>query len=77
MKIGFLTTYNQKTIEFASHNGFGSIELMISPGDPLDPMKEGKDAIKGAKEYIEQQGLEISAVGSYFFNCLDHSCDFF
>ena len=38
MKIGFLTIYDPKKIEFAGRNGFGSIQLMISPRNPLDPI---------------------------------------
>ena len=37
MKIGFLTKYNKDRIIYAKDNGFKSIELLISPNDPLDP----------------------------------------
>ncbi len=71
MKIGFLTPYDQKKIEFAGRNGFGSIQLMISPGNPLDPTKEGTDSVKAAKVFIENQGIEISALGAISkLNCI-------
>lgn len=70
MKIGFLTTFDKEMIEFAKRGGFGSIELLISPGNPLDPLREHKDAVKRAKEYIQHQKIEISAVGTYDVNCL-------
>jgi len=71
VKIGFLTPYDQKKIEFAGRNGFGSIQLMISPGNPLDPIREGADSVKAAKEFIENQSIEISAVGAISkLNCI-------
>jgi sugar phosphate isomerase/epimerase len=70
MKIGFLTDYDKKKIEFAGKNGFGSIQLIVNPGGPLDPTGVERDAILDAKEFIEGAGVEISAVGTYNVNCL-------
>ncbi|MBU8912407.1 MAG: sugar phosphate isomerase/epimerase [Spirochaetales bacterium] len=70
MKIGFLSGYDKGKIEFAGKNGFGSIQLIVNPGGPLDPTTVGRDAILEAKEFIEGAGVEISALGAYRGNCL-------
>ena len=70
MKIGFLTKYIKRKIDFAADNGFGCIELTIYPGDPLDPVREGRDELLRARDYIGERGLEISAIFT-LVNCLD------
>jgi sugar phosphate isomerase/epimerase len=70
MKIGFLTSYDLGRIAFAGSNGFGSIQLIVNPGECLDPTRATEDAMLEAKEHIESVGVEISAVGTYNVNCL-------
>ena len=70
MRVGFLTTYDKDRIAFASRSGFGSIQLLISPGNPLDPTGTGEDAVLEARDYLESTGIQISAIGSYQVNCL-------
>ena len=70
MKLGFLTTYDKDRIAFARRSGFGSIQLLISPGDPLDPTRTGSDALLEAKDYLASAGVEVSAIGTYYVNCL-------
>ena len=71
MKIGFLTKYSKDRIIYAKDNGFKSIELLISPNDPLDPTIHSEKDILEANEFIENSEITISAIGVYYINCLD------
>ena len=75
MKIGFLTKYNKDRIIYAKDNGFKSIELLISPNDPLDPTRNNEKDILEAKEFIKKNDITISAIGVYYINCLDSDHD--
>jgi len=70
MRIGYLTQYSEEEIEFAKAAGFGSIQLLIWPGYPLDPTVTGDDEILRAKEQYAEAGIEVSALG-YYPNHLD------
>ena len=66
MKIGVLTRYSHKDVDFLADQGFGSCQLLIWPGDPLDPTVAGNDRKLGeAKDYLAARGIEVSAVGAY------------
>ena len=75
MNIGFLTKYNKDRIIYAKDNGFKSIELLISPNDPLDPTINNEKDILEAKEFIKKNDITISAIGVYYINCLDSDHD--
>lgn len=75
MKIGFLTRFEKDKIDFAQSGGFGSIELLVGPDFPLDPVKSSDDDLKRAKDYMDERGLEISAIGAYTINCLSADRD--
>jgi sugar phosphate isomerase/epimerase len=70
MRIGYLCRYSEEEIEFAKSAGFGSIQLLIWPGDPLDPTVTDEADILKAKEQYEAAGIEVSALGCYS-NVLD------
>lgn len=70
MKIGYLCRYSPEEIEFATSAGFESIQLLIWPGDPLDPTETDEAEILKAKEQYDEAGIEISALGCYI-NQLD------
>jgi sugar phosphate isomerase/epimerase len=65
MRIGYLCRYSEEEIEFAKSAGFGSIQLLIWPGDPLDPTVTDEADILKAKEQYEAAGIEVSALGCY------------
>lgn len=66
MKIGFLTAYSDKEIEFARKHGFKSVELLVDPGQELDPSLSGsQDTILRAKEKLAKYDIEVSAIGYY------------
>ncbi|HUS80892.1 MAG TPA: sugar phosphate isomerase/epimerase [Armatimonadota bacterium] len=70
MKVGYLCRYSAEEIEFASRAGFGSIQLLINPGDPLDPAKSSDDDLARARDEYAEAGIEVSALG-YYGNQLD------
>jgi len=70
MKIGYLCRYSKEEISFAKEAGFGSIQLLVWPGDPLDPTEASKDEIQAAAEDYRTAGIEVSALGCYI-NQLD------
>lgn len=65
MKIGYLTEYDENEVEFAVKNGFGSMELLVWPGMALDPAKTDEKTIMKAKESLEKNNIEVSAIGCY------------
>ncbi len=70
MRIGYLCRYSEAEIEFAKKAGFESMELLVWPGDPLDPNTTPKREIMKAKEKLAEADIEISAIG-YYDNHLD------
>lgn len=71
MKIGFLMNYSDKEVEFAGGHGFKSVELIVAPGQGLDPGLSGsRDTILRARENLAKHDIEVSAVG-YYANHLD------
>lgn len=72
MKIGMLTNNPVGELPLLKSIGFKSIEVLCWPGDYCDP-KNGTDAderIKKMKETLDEEGIEISAIG-YYPNHLD------
>ncbi len=65
MKVGYLCKYAAEEIAFATEAGFGSIQLLIYPGDPLDPATTSEDEIKAARDAYGEAGIEVSALGYY------------
>jgi hypothetical protein len=74
MKVGYLCRYTAEEIAFATQAGFGSIQLLIYPGDPLDPARTSEDEIKAARDAYAEAGIEVSALG-YYGNHLDPDAD--
>lgn len=70
MKVGYLCRHSDREIAFATEAGFGSVQLLISPGDPLDPATTSADEVKAARDAWGEAGIEISALG-YYGNHLD------
>jgi len=69
-RIGYLTPYSYEELEWAKRVGFGSIQLIVKPGQPLDPALSSEKEIMAAKEHLESLDIEISAIG-YYGNHLD------
>ena len=65
MKIGYLAQYSEKEVKFAVKYGFKSIELLVPPGAPLDPVKTDEKTIMQAKENLAKNDIEVSAIGHY------------
>ena len=64
MKVGYLCRHSTEEISFATEAGFGSVQLLIYPGDPLDPAVSSEDEVKAARDAWGEAGIEISAVGT-------------
>ena len=65
MKIGLLVRYREEEIEFLVRHGFQSLQLLVWPGDPLDPKTTGRRELLAARDRLAEEGLEVSAIGSY------------
>jgi len=65
VKIGLLVRYTDAEVEFLTRHGFGSLQLLIWPGDPLDPKTTSKRRLLAARDRLAEEGLEVSAIGSY------------
>ncbi|HCU35899.1 MAG TPA: sugar phosphate isomerase [Armatimonadetes bacterium] len=65
MRIGYLCRYSDSEIAFAKQAGFGSIQLLIWPGDPLDPTITSADEVLRARDKYAEAGIEVSALGCY------------
>jgi sugar phosphate isomerase/epimerase len=65
VKIGLLVRYSDAEIRFLTEHGFRSLELLIWPGDPLDPLTTRKRDLLAARDRLAEAGLEVSAIGSY------------
>ena len=65
MRVGYLCKYSEEEIAFAQQAGFSSIQLLIWPGDPLDPHQTDEATIMQAKEQYAAADIEISALGYY------------
>lgn len=65
MRIGYLCRYSENEIAFARQAGFGSIQLLIWPGDPLDPRVTSDEEFLRAREQYAEAGIDISALGCY------------
>ncbi|HIC90256.1 MAG TPA: sugar phosphate isomerase/epimerase [Anaerolineae bacterium] len=65
MKIGLLIRYTSGDVDFVVRHGFGSVELLMWPGDPLDPIQTSADELRRAADNLRSRGLEISALGAY------------
>ncbi len=64
MKVGLLVPCAEKDIAFVERHGFGSVELLCWPKDPLNANMPDDDW-KRAAEDVRARGIEISALGSY------------
>ncbi len=65
MRVGYLCQYSEEEIAFAREAGFESIELLVNPGDPLDPNQTDEATIMKAKEQYAEADIQISALGYY------------
>ncbi len=65
MRIGYLCRYSEEEIAFAQQAGFESMQLLVSPGDPLDPNQTDEATIIRAKEQYAKADIQISALGYY------------
>ena len=65
MKIGLLVRYCEDDLALLTRLGFGSCELLVAPGDVLDPAKASADTIQRARDDFAARGVEISAIGHY------------
>ena len=66
MKIGVLIRYSKAEVDWLVAEGFGSCQLLIWAGDPLDPNVKGNDReLEVAREYLAERAIEVSAVGAY------------
>jgi sugar phosphate isomerase/epimerase len=64
-RIGYLTSYNYHELEWAKKAGFESIQLIVKPGQNLDPTITSEKEILEAKEHLESLDIEVSALGFY------------
>ena len=64
MKVGVLVPYAKDDIDFVEKHGFGSIQLLSWPKDPLTANMPDDDW-KRACDDVRSRGIEISALGSY------------
>lgn len=64
MKVGLLVPYAKDDIDFVEKHGFGSIQLLSWPKDPLNANMSDDDW-RRACEDVRSRGVEISALGSY------------
>ncbi|MFC4769973.1 sugar phosphate isomerase/epimerase family protein [Effusibacillus consociatus] len=65
MRIGYLTRYSKEEAEWACRNGFRSLQLLIWPGDPLDPSIASEREIGEVFEHLSGLDIEVSALGYY------------
>ncbi|MDQ2732831.1 MAG: sugar phosphate isomerase/epimerase, partial [Armatimonadota bacterium] len=65
MKLGFCTPLDEDRITFASEATFDGIELVVSPGSPLDPTTITDDEVQQARELLEEEGVEVLTVFHY------------
>ena len=65
MRIGYLAAYSEAEVEFARAAGFGSLELLVGPGAPLDPTTATDSSIQQAREALAEADIEVSALGWY------------
>lgn len=65
MKIGLLVRYRGEEIEFLVRHGFRSVQLLAWPGGALDPKATGRRELLAARDRLAEEGLEVSATGSY------------
>ncbi len=74
MRIGYLCQYSEDEIRFAQQAGFGSFELLVPPGGPLDPAVTAEGDILAARDKLAEADIEVSAIGHYG-NALDPDPD--
>jgi sugar phosphate isomerase/epimerase len=65
MKLGFYTSYDEKTVEFAHKVGFHSLELSAWPDSSLNADKITNRRIKEVKSDLKDHDIEISVLGYY------------
>lgn len=65
MKLGFLTSYSENVVKFASEIGFTSLSLQGGPGSTLDATKLTAEDKKRVREVAKKYGITISALGWY------------
>ncbi len=67
MRLGFLTSYTDQMVETASHIGFDGLQLQAdSWGDPPpSSATAAKTRCAGARDRLEQAGIEVTSLGSY------------
>ena len=75
MKIGFLTTYDKKRIEFGKKNNFECVELLTgyfdSPPDYMPGNDGWENKALSVKNDFNEAGLDISCIGGFYVNHLD------
>ena len=64
MKVGLLVPCAKEHIDFVEKHGFGSVQLLTWPKDPLNA-NMSDDEWKRACSDVRSRGIEISALGSY------------
>jgi sugar phosphate isomerase/epimerase len=66
VRIGVLSRWGKQHVDWLVGEGFGSCQLLIWPGDPLDPNVAGEDLeLEKARDYLAEKKVEVSAVGAY------------
>jgi len=62
MKLGFVSNYDEREVEFAASHGFDCLELIAMPGAPLYTLAES-GRIKDVARAFERSGVRISSLG--------------
>jgi sugar phosphate isomerase/epimerase len=65
MKIGLLISYTPADIALCKRIGFKSCQLRIAPGSALDLAKCQEKDVLAAKEEMQKNDIEVSAIGDY------------
>jgi sugar phosphate isomerase/epimerase len=65
MRIGLMVQYSKKEVDFLSSVGFGSCELLVGPGQALDPAVTSKDDIMRAKDLLAERDIKVSAIAHH------------
>ncbi|MHC4443071.1 MAG: sugar phosphate isomerase/epimerase family protein [Planctomycetota bacterium] len=76
MRIGFLSKFHHRRIDFMKENGFGCVEVLIGPEDPFIPGKdEWKDQAAKLKDAYDQAGIRISCLAGFYVNHMDPNAE--
>ena len=74
MKIGFISSYSKERIDFASKNGFRSVEFAVASNrnDPFYPgQKDWKKHAADVRAEYKAAGISVTAVGGFYIDVLD------